>query len=433
MTILPSPGNQPSTPLLSDVILYVRRILKQPNPQDISDGTIGDYINRFYVYDIPARIQLFDLKTQFSMELIPNVGQYNAPITYLPGEAIVPTYNLFETPAFIDGYRITWQQSTDSFNKIFPNLVQNNYQQNGNGSVGPYSFTMTNVPVVQGHIDQNIQPGFTLSATITGVSQAVQAVVTSVNSFRVGQLLTFTGVGGMTQLNGNTYQVVNSTGSSFTINVNSTAFTAYTAGGTASIVVTSQGLLTSNVYVTALDSNGNLNIAQDSPISSTTGALIQYDSNNVAQPVGSVNYITGAIVVNFLNSVPTTSAINYQCIPYAAGRPQAVLFFDNTFTFRTIPDKPYLFRCDAYYTPAAFLSTSNAVPYRWMAEYIARGTARKILQDYGDKEQIQFYEPFFREQENFVLRRTTRQNSVVRTSTIYTGQISAGPGTNNQL
>jgi len=422
-----------TSPILADIITYVRRIIKQPNNQDISDATIQDYVNRFYVYDMPARIQLFDLKTQYLLELQPNVDQYNAPITILPGGAVVPTYNIFETPAFIDGYKIVWQQDQESFSRLFPNLMQNNYQQNGSGSSGPYTFTISNGPLVQGHIDQNIQPPFTLSSSITNVTQATQAVVTAVNTFSVGQLVTFAGVLGMTQLNGNTYQVVNANAAAFTINIDSTAFTAYTGAGTASIVVTSQGLLTSKVYVTAIDSNGTLNIAQDSPLSSTSGSLIQYDANYIAQVVGSINYLTGLVSVTFLNSIPATSEINSQSIPYSAGRPQAVLFYDNTFTFRPIPSQPFLFQCNAYYTPAAFLATGNSVPYRWMAEYIARGTARKILTDYGDAEQIAFYEPFFREQENFVLRRTTRQNSVTRTSTIYTGQVGAGAGGNRQF
>lgn len=422
-----------TTPLLSDIITYVRRIIKQPNTQDISDATIQDYVNRFYVYDMPARIQLFDLKTQYSLELQPNVDQYNAPITILPGGAVVPTYNVFETPAFIDGYKVVWQQDVESFDRLFPDLMQNNFQQNGTGISGPYTFSIANGPVVQGHIDQNIQPPFTLSANITNVTQATQAVVTAVNSFTVGQLVTFAAVLGMTQLNGNTYQVVNANATAFTINVNSTAFGAYTGAGTASITVTAQGLLTSKVYVTALDTNGTLNVAQDTPLSATNGALIQYDANNIAQVVGSINYVTGLVSVTFLNAIPITSEINSQSIPYSAGRPQAVLFYDNTFKFRPIPSQPFLFQCNAYYTPAAFLATTNAVPYRWMTEYFARGAARKILSDYGDAEQIAFYEPFFREQENFVLRRTTRQNSVTRTSTIYTGQVGAGAGGNRQF
>lgn len=367
---------QVTAPILSEIILYVRRILKQPNPEDISDTTIGDYLNRFYVYDVPARIQLFDMKTQFSLELSAFVDQYNAPVTTLPGGAVIPTYNTYLTPAYVDGYQIVMQQSHDQWMKLFPNRFLNQYQQNGTNISGPYSFTTTSVPIIRGNRDQNVQP------------------------------------------NGNT-------------NV------PYGAP---------LGLLNSSVYVTAIDINGNQNTVQDDPsdYSAYTGItnpygvgnLIQFDPlnpNNAPQIVGTVNYVTGAIDVTFLYQIPDTSAINYQCIPYAPGRPQAVFFFDNTFSFRPIPDKPYLFQIDAYYNPAAFLSTENAVPYRFMTEYLARGTARKILQDYGDVEQLQLYEPMFREQETFVLRKTYRQISNTRVATIFQGQTSLNPGSYNSI
>jgi hypothetical protein len=358
--------NSTSAPLLTDVINYIRRIIKQPNAQDISDATIGDYINRFYIYDMPARVQLFDLKTQYSLELSPNVDQYNAPVSYINGGPVVPTYQTFLTPAYVDGYQIVMQQSHDQWMKLFPNRVLNQFQQSGTGGAGPYSFTMTNIPVIQGHRDLNVSPPG--NTTMPGGAQ--------------------------------------------------------------------EGLLTSSVYVTAIDVNGNLNTAQDDPTSATSGNLIQYDPLNLGNApsiVGTVNYITGAITVTFLYNIPTTSQINYQCIPYSAGRPQAVLFFDNTFSFRPIPDKPYLFQIDAYYNPAAFLNTTNAIPYRFMAEYFARGAARKILQDYGDVEQMQLYEPYFREQENFVLRKTYRQTSNTRVATIYQGQTSYNPGSYNAI
>lgn len=359
------PANSPSS-LLSDAIVYVRRIIKQPNPETISDSTIGDYLNRFYVYDMPARIQLFEMKTQYTLELTPNVDQYNAPITYLPGGAVIPTFNSYLTPAYVDGYQIVMQQSHDQWMKLFPNRVYNSYQQNGTGITGPYAFDLYEPPVIQGHRDFNLQPP------------------------------------------GNTVN----------------------PGGL------QEGLLTSSVYVTAIDVNGNLNTAQDDPESATSGNLIQYDPLNPQDSpsiVGTVNYLTGAISVTFLYNIPATSAINTQSIPYTAGRPQAMLFFDNTFSFRPIPDKPYLFQIDAYYNPAAFLNTSNAFPYRYMTEYLARGTARKILQDYGDVEQMQLYEPMFREQENFVLRKTYRQVSNTRVATIFQGQTSFNPGSYNAI
>jgi hypothetical protein len=54
-----------------------------------------------------------------------------------------------------------------------------------------------------------------------------------------------------------------------------------------------------------------------------------------------------------------------------------------------------------------------------MAEYIARGAARKILQDLGDAELLQFSEAAFQEQEDYILRRTYRQTTNQPTSTIY--------------
>lgn len=67
---------------------------------------------------------------------------------------------------------------------------------------------------------------------ITGATNATQAVLTTTTSFTPGQTVTISGVGGMTQLNGNSYTVVSNSGTTLTINVNSTAFGVYTSGGT---------------------------------------------------------------------------------------------------------------------------------------------------------------------------------------------------------
>ena len=95
-------------------------------------------------------------------------------------------------------------------------------------------------------------------STITGASNATQCVLTlsnysidggnTVNSGNpavAGMTLTISGVSGMTQLNGNTYTVVSVAGNNVTINVNSTGFGTWTAGGTATYV-------NSQTWVTAL-------------------------------------------------------------------------------------------------------------------------------------------------------------------------------------
>ena len=86
------------------------------------------------------------------------------------------------------------------------------------------------------------QGGYVLenSINITGVTRANPAVVSATNTYANGDWIFIVGVGGMTQLNGNTYIVAGASGGSFQLHdlqghpVNSTTFGTYTSGGTAS-------------------------------------------------------------------------------------------------------------------------------------------------------------------------------------------------------
>jgi hypothetical protein len=82
--------------------------------------------------------------------------------------------------------------------------------------------------------------GSTTPSSLSGISQANPGVFTTTGAhgLTVGQLVTISGVVGMTQVNGNTY-VVNTTPLSTTFTVtfqgsalNTTSYTAYTSGGT---------------------------------------------------------------------------------------------------------------------------------------------------------------------------------------------------------
>lgn len=132
-----------------------------------------------------------------------------------------------------------------------------------------------------------------------------------------------------------------------------------------------------------------------------------------------VDYTNGVAHVNFPNVVPAQAPINAQSLFFQQGLPRAILNFDNTLTIRPQPDISYVVSLTAYLTPAAFLQTTNAVPFAYMSEYIARGAARKILADTGDIEQFNFYEPLFIEQEILVWKRSQRQFTASRTATIF--------------
>ena len=72
-------------------------------------------------------------------------------------------------------------------------------------------------------------------ATITGATKANPCVITATgHGFRTGISVTISGVGGMTQLNGNTYVITVIDANSFSLDgVNSTAYGTYTSGGSA--------------------------------------------------------------------------------------------------------------------------------------------------------------------------------------------------------
>lgn len=73
--------------------------------------------------------------------------------------------------------------------------------------------------------------------TITGITQASQAVITATNTLSTGQYVQISDVSGMTQINGKMVEVVSSTGSTFTINLDTTLYSAYTSGGEAVVML----------------------------------------------------------------------------------------------------------------------------------------------------------------------------------------------------
>lgn len=79
--------------------------------------------------------------------------------------------------------------------------------------------------------------GANRTLTITGISIAASAVITANNVFTAADYgvtqVTFSGVVGMTQINGLTGTVQSSNATTFTVNINSSGFSAYGSGGLA--------------------------------------------------------------------------------------------------------------------------------------------------------------------------------------------------------
>lgn len=474
--------------LLDDIITYIRRIVKTPSNAVLTDSLIIDYINRFWMMDVDARIQLYDLRTKYQFQTQPGVDQYNMPLYNVQSEsggqtiASFPVYQNMISSAYINGIQVPIQNQQMIFYNIWPNIVQQlPVIAVGNGTAGPYTFTFPivanfNTPpnpplngILRGHVDINgiikignavpglinvdppivtdsqatttihavpmtnvdvkvwitsidatganvvvtdsgqflsgnvnegllMQPGANPNGnqilpngyggtfSITGATQANPCVLTCLGNFPAGVSVTIAGVGGMTQLNGNTYTVLSSTTTTVTIDVDSTGFSPYTSGGNATAIL------------------------------------------------NCVNYLTGTVSnVYFPTVIPQGNNINAQCFFFQSGLPRGILFYNNSIILRSPPDQQYLVEISTYLTPSAFLNTTDAVPFAYMSEYIARGAARKILADTGDVEQFQFYEPLFKEQELLVWKRSQRQWTNSRTQTIYSEGINQGQSGFNNL
>lgn len=394
--------------LLQDIITYIRRLIKSPSNAVITDNLLIDYINRFWMMDVDARIQLFDLKTKYQFQTQPGVDQYNMPLYNVQTEpggqsiGIYPVYQGFLDPVYINGIQVPLNTQKTNFFNVWPNVVQQmNVVGVGNGTNGPYTLSFPVSPINNTPLNPPVQYILRGHVDITGII----ATGNNVDPY---------------------------------------------FGATINPLIPSTSIFPA-VYLTSNDNQGNNIILQDS------GQFLEYGGVNYANlgmlmvpgtaPFGYsvpnngytptqnvINYLTGtASNVYFPENIPAGVDISAQCFFFQCGLPRGVLYYNNTLTLRSPPDTQYLVELDAYLSPAAFLSQPNAIPFGYMAEYIARGAARKILSDTGDIEQFQFYEPLFREQEMLVWKRSQRQFTSSRTGTIYSQGINQGQSGFNSL
>lgn len=352
MTYAPTaPPALPGT--LGDIISKVRRITKSPSQNQITDEQIVQYINTYYLYDFPAELRLKDSFSNWSFTTAPYQETYPLP---------TDTFITVEPPLYINGYQSYFTQSQDNFYQLYPRLGLANNVITGNGTPGPYSFTLTNAPV-----------------------------------------------------------------------------------------------LSSNFVIGAVDSTGAAASARDFPIGTYQGALagvgIVPNPPFPAAPTSYINYVTGDVVVTFVNAIPAGEPIKTQVVPYQPSVPVGGLFFNNTLYLRPIPNGFYQVTIAAFVNPFAcpnglslnpptittgapaaptrenvnpagvgFASENDTPQIKQWWQLVAWGTSIKILEDRGDLENIQRIMPMYEDQKRKALRRTLVEMANERTMTIYSEQ-----------
>ena len=134
---------------------------------------------------------------------------------------------------------------------------------------------------------------------------------------------------------------------------------------------------------------------------------------------GTIDYQTGAIAaLTFTSIVPSGNDINIQYTQAVLGQPLNMLFFQEQFVLRPVPDQAYTIEVTAYREPSKALlgTTSSTTPnlngrpeqFDWW-ELIAFGVAKKLYQDRLDMDGVQMMEAFLQEKISEARTRTYGQ------------------------
>ncbi len=306
---------------LADLLTKIRKITARPSPNQITDATIIDILNLIVEFDFPQLLKLFDFKTLYSFITQPNVDQYTLSQTNRN------LYKSFEPPVYCSGYYINYYQNREQFFRFWPSLSTSMQLVTSTGVAGPYTGTLSSLPVLAG-----------------------------------------------------------------------------------------------SVLISVVGPAGNTLTAQDNGSGVLTGDVVA-GSN--------INYITGVINVTWTAAIPAGNVITARWVPYQPSRPLAILFYDNTFILRPVPDQAYKIELQTFIRPFAVLpvtdthveyslATPTAQPYlEEYFQFFAYAAARKIFLDSMEMENIANIEPYYREQLALVERKTLMQIKTQRTQTIY--------------
>lgn len=124
---------------------------------------------------------------------------------------------------------------------------------------------------------------------------------------------------------------------------------------------------------------------------------------------GTINYLTGAFSVTFTAAPAASLTIYAKYQGYAANRPQGIMFFQNEFTLRPVPDQVYQILMQGFIIPTSLANDSDAPEQIEWGQLIAFGTALDIFSSRGDLDNYDRYYPIMKRFENVALSRTIQQ------------------------
>ena len=330
----------------------VRRLVRAPSEAQITDTQIDEYVNTFMLYDLPAHLQLEDLRDQITFFTEPGKDIYltrELRTTPSYGEHTADTLwadicVVSEKPIYIAGNPAFVSQSTSQFYTLFPaRYVAEDTGLVGDGVTLIFTGTLQNQYYLRGY------------PTNSYTSPDYQSQIDGLNG--MGRPM-------------------------------------FTCG---------------NDYTFA-----------------TTPVFFTGDFDGRFDTLGSPSF-------SLVFTIPPEEGVPIiaRYVPIQLAQPNSCLFWKNTFILRPVPDAVYPVTVEVRKSPMQLLNANESPQIKQWWQYIAYGSAKKILEDRMDLETVAQILPEFKQQEDLVLRRTLLYQANERSATIYTEQTGIVSGFNS--
>jgi hypothetical protein len=343
----------PSDTTYSFIERKVRRLTASASESALSSADIQRAVNTFYNSDFPYGIKMDQQRTVYKFLTIPNVDRYPVDVN---------NYQGFRAPVYFEGIQGNFFKNRDQLFNLYPRYPTKFQPVGGDGVTTSFTFTLFGN-------NQNPfpQPNFGILST--------QVVIGGID------------------VNGNPIRIIDDGGGvvdSYGVGANTTV---------GRLLFVQQNNVGNNVYLDASnEQQPAIPPLSPLPVPSPPSPLTN-------QYCGTVNYVTTDITVNFPVAPAAGTMINVWAATYQVGRPYNLLFWNNEFTIRPVPDNVYAVEIEAYQTPAQFMSTTDHPVLNQWAQYIAYGAACEILRDRQDMEGVANLQEGFKRQEALVLER----------------------------
>ena len=125
---------------LAQIKKKVRRLTASPSTNQLSESDLEEYVDTFYELDFPSHLKIWNLYDTLEFFTQANEDRYSFD---------TDLYHAVNPPVYIDGNQSFYSQSREEFFGIYPKRSTQQTGPAGDGSAGPYSFTLSSTPVLK--------------------------------------------------------------------------------------------------------------------------------------------------------------------------------------------------------------------------------------------------------------------------------------------